>query len=457
MNNAVCRTTLSLMLAILLVCIAMPALAKVTAEEAARLKTELTPMGSEIAGNKEGTIPAWTGGLSKTPEGIDYVPKSGLPHPDPFADDKILFTITAQNVEQYKDKLSAGVANMFKLYPDTFKIHVYPTRRSAAYTKHVYEGTYKNALTAEVIDEYGSVTNFVAGFPFPIPKSGTEAMLNMVHRPWPSKNMKGTYGGGIVQGSGKYAINYATDYFLHKPEGDEPFDPADYIYGKIVVMDMPGRVGEIYLMMDPADYSKNDAIGWSYIPGMRRVRRNPNMFYDGLDSSAGGIGCSDGSWMWKGKLDRFDWKLVGKKEMYIPYNTYKIELLPEFEPMMTPHHPNPEPIRWELHRVWEVIGTLKEGSRHLYGKRHYFLDEDSWLIAVIDKYDKRGNLWRMSWAHGKEYYDFPVFRQTQYHHFDFQVAFYATFTYFNGFPPEEYNEIPDDFFSVQNLRKMGRR
>ncbi len=457
MNSTVYKTIFAFVLATLMVCTATPVLAKVTAEEAAKLKTELTPVGAERAGNKEGTIPAWTGGITKIPEGIDYEAKSGTPHPDPFAEDKILFTITAQNVDQYKDKLSAGIVKMFERYPDTFKIHVYPTRRTAAFTEKAYEGTYSNAMTAEVLDEYGSVTNFGKGFPFPIPKSGMEAMLNFVYIPHGSKNIKQTFGGGIVQGSGKYARQHATNYLLYKAEGDEKFDPQDYVFGKIVEMTMPGRVGEYYLLMDPADYTKNDAVGWSYIPGARRVRRNPNMFYDGLDSSAGGIGCSDESWMWKGKLDRFDWKLVGKKEMYIPYNTYKIDMLPDYDVMMTAHHPNPEYIRWELHRVWEITHTLKENSRHMYGERHFYIDEDSWTIAVIDKYDKRGNLWRMSFAHGIQYYDFPVFRATQYFHFDYQVDFYAAFRYVNGYPAESYDDIPDDFFSVHNLRKLGRR
>ena len=446
------------MLATILVCAANPALAKVKAEEAAKLKTELTPMGSERAGNEEGTIPAWTGGISKIPDGIDYVAKSGLPHPDPFADDKILFTITAQNVGQYKDKLSAGILMMFELHPDTFKIHVYPTRRSAAYDEAYYEGMYKNALTAECIDEYGSVRNFGRGFPFPIPKNGKEAMCNFILRPKGTKNWVNTRGGGIVQANGKYNDSSAMNYLLYKIDSGEPFDPQDYVYGDVVELKMPGRVGELYLMMDPADYTKNDAIGWSYVPGMRRVRRNPNMFYDGLDSSAGGIGTSDGSWMWKGKLDRFDWKIVGKKEMYIPYNTYKMDLIPDtYAPMMTPHFPNPEYIRWELHRVWEVIGTLKESARHIYGKRNYYIDEDTWLISVIDKYDKRGNLWRLSYACGKQYFDFPVFRQTVYWHFDFQVDFYASFSFINGLPPDSYDPIPDDFFSVQSLRKLGKR
>ena len=459
MTRNICKTIFSVMLATLLVCTAMPALAKVTAEEAAKLKTELNPMGGERAGNKEGTIPAWTGGISTIPEIINYEAKSGYPHPDPFAEDKILFTITAQNVDQYKDKLSAGILKMFELYPDTFKMHVYPTRRSAAFSEEHYEGMYSNALTAEVIDEYGSVTNFGKGYPFPIPKSGAEAMLNFIHIPHGAKNISADLGGGIIQGNGNYqkvdAVN--TLFFQVEAVPKEQFNPQDYAFGNFVTMNLPGRVGELYLMMDPADYTKNDSVGWSYVPGMRRVRRNPNMFYDGLDATAGGIGTSDDSFMWKGKLDRFDWKLVGKKEMYIPYNTYKIDLPPDYDPLMTPHHPNPEYIRWELHRVWENVATLKGGARHIYGKRIFYQDEDTWLIGVKDQYDKRGNLWRMSFANGKQYYDFPVFRQTQYYHFDFQVNFYCAFRYTNGLPPESYEELPQDYFTVQNLRKMGRR
>ncbi len=458
MNHTIGKTIFSVMLAILLMCTATPALAKVTAEEAAKLKTELNPMGGVRAGNAEGTIPEWTGGLAKVPEGIDFVPKSGLPQPDPYADDKILFTITAQNVDQYKDKLSPAQVRMFKTNPG-WKMNIYPTRRSAAFSKEIYEGTYDNAMHAEAIDEYGSAINFGQGYPFPIPKTGIEAMLNYLYMPHGARNIIVSFGGGVMSGDAISTANEATNYYLFAAEGKKrgEFDPNDYIFGKIVEMTTAGRQGEIYLMMDPGSFEKNDALGWSYIPGTRRVRRNPNFFYDGVDSTGGGISVSDDQFMWKGKLDRFDWKLNGKKEMYVPYNTYMIDRLPDFHPILQPGFPKPEYFRWELHRVWEVEATLKEGARHIYSKRFFWLDEDSWNICVKDQYDKRGNLWRWQFSNSKQYYDLPAYRQTQYACFDFQVPIWVIQKFVNGFPPESYPDLPDAFFTIQNLRKMGRR
>ena len=82
--------------------VAAPASAKLTDAEAARLGADLTPMGAEKAGNKDGTIPEWTGGLCSPPSG--WTPAQG--YIDPFASDKVLFTITKANAAQYKDKLS---------------------------------------------------------------------------------------------------------------------------------------------------------------------------------------------------------------------------------------------------------------------------------------------------------------------------------------------------------------
>ena len=38
----------------------------------ARLGQDLTPMGAEQAGNADGSIPAWTGGLTSAPDGIGF-------------------------------------------------------------------------------------------------------------------------------------------------------------------------------------------------------------------------------------------------------------------------------------------------------------------------------------------------------------------------------------------------
>ena len=146
--------------------------AKVTAQEAEQLKSTLTPLGAEKAGNADGSIPAWDGGYT-TP-----VPSfvNGGRRSNPFKDDKVLFSITAQNMNQYADKLSEAHKALLKKYPDTYRIDVYQTRRTAAAPQSVYDNTYKNA-TRSYLEGY-DVKSAYGGIPFPVPKTGLEVMWN---------------------------------------------------------------------------------------------------------------------------------------------------------------------------------------------------------------------------------------------------------------------------------------
>jgi len=154
------------------------AVAKMTAEEVSRLGKDLTPIGAEVAGNADGSIPAWNGGITKPPANF----KPGMHHPDPFAEDKILFTIDKSNLDKYKDNLSPGQIALFETYPDTFKMNVYPTRRSASYPQFVYDATKKYASTAELIEGGNGIKDTAIGIPFPIPKNGLEAIWNHLLR-----------------------------------------------------------------------------------------------------------------------------------------------------------------------------------------------------------------------------------------------------------------------------------
>jgi hypothetical protein len=99
-------------------------------------------------------------------------------------------------------------------------------------------------------------------------------------------------------------------------------------------------------------------------------------------------------------LDRYDWKLVGKKEMIIPYNAVRInDRTLKYKDILKPKHINPELTRYELHRVWVVEATVQAGKTHQFAKRRFYLDEDSWSIAAVDLYDSRGQLYKFQEAH----------------------------------------------------------
>ena len=217
------------------------------------------------------------------------------------------------------------------------------------------------------------------------------------------------------------------------------------------------RKGEIILSIDRLDYRDGDRAAWQYMPGQRRVRRAPSIAYDTPNPTYGGYATYDDAYMFNGKIDRYSWNLMGKQEMFVPYNCYAIESA-SMDDLCTPNHLNPEFVRWELHRVWVNEATLKEGSRHCYGKRVWFQDEDTWQVLLRDNYDTRGNLWRLAYACSKTFYDVPVTRQRSTHMYDLQTDTYCATQLNQGMPENTYEKTSDpDTFTPQNVRKIGKR
>ena len=340
--------------------------AAVSEEDAAKLKTTLTPLGAEKAGNKEGTIPAWTGGLTKA------VAKSssGLPG-DPFPSEKPKFQITPQNIAQYADKLSEGVQALLKKYP-TFHLDVYPTERTAAAPSYVYDNTFKNATRAKLVKNGLSVEGAFGGVPFPIPKNGIEAIWNHMLHPriasteFGFKNIVGSSDGRATIASRAENNNqspyYSKDGTLEKWNGD-------YLLARFANTDPPFKAGEALVIRDSVN-PDNSRAAWQYLVGQRRVRRAPTVAYDTPDFVASGANYFDEVIGFYGNPDRYDWKLKGKQEIYIPYNNYKVGSPDvKYAQLLTPGHLNPQFTRYELHRVWVVEGNLKPGARHILQAR----------------------------------------------------------------------------------------
>ncbi len=450
-----------LFLAAFVLMAAFPVQAEVSLEEAERLKKDLTPFGAERAGNAEGTIPAWKGGLTQTPEHVNYDPKMGYSFPDPFADDKILFTITAENMDQYADQLSTGLKAMFKKYPDTWKMNIYPTRRTAAAPKWVYEGTYKNALSAKTFDDPADgYEGACRGIPFPIPKNGAEAILNHIS-PWEGLGREIYLGYRLVYPNGSNTnTNASKSIYLnrHMTSEREDYDGKKPSILLMVYTSEPTRSkGEIVLSHNPTDYrGGRDRAVWMYMPGQRRVRRAPQFAYDTPAQFTGSLSVMDDAAMFNGRIDRFDWKLRGKKEMYIPYNNYKIDKV-ALDDLLTAHHPNPEHLRWELHRVLVNEATLAEGKRHCYGKRIFYQDEDTYIIHLKDNYDTRGTLWRTAIQSTKSHYTLPGVRTNPEFQFDLLSGTYVAGSLIQNQPASRETVVSESKFTPQTLRREGRR
>ncbi|WP_371915489.1 DUF1329 domain-containing protein [Pseudomonas sp. HAR-UPW-AIA-41] len=387
--------------------LATSVMAAVSADEAAKLGTTLTPIGAEKAGNADGSIPEWTGGLPTNAGAVDA--KGFLA--DPFASEQPKFTITAQNVAQYKDKLTPGQQAMFQRYPDTFKMPVYPTHRTATVPASVLEATKKNATNTKLVEGGNGLENFEVANPFPIPQNGLEAIWNHITR----------YRGGSVQRlvtqatpqqNGSYSLVYFQDEFTFRTNLTD-YNPAQasnvLFYFKQQVTAPSRLAGNVLLVHETLNQVKEPRLAWLYNAGQRRVRRAPQVSYDGPGTASDGLRTSDNFDMYNGAPDRYEWKLNGKKEIYIPYNSYKLDSPSlKYDDIIKAGHINQDLTRYELHRVWHVTATLKAGERHIYAKRDFYLDEDTWQAAAIDHYDGRGTLWRVAEAHSQYYYNKQV-------------------------------------------------
>ncbi len=432
--------------------------AAISKEEADRLSGDLTPMGAERAGNSDGSIPAWTGEPIKVPAGYDA---SKLQHhPDPFADEKPLFTIDASNVDQHADKLTKGQLSLFKSYPDTFKMHVYPTRRTTNYPKWLEDNTYKVSQTAELEVDGNGVNKARAAVPFPIPKNGLQAVWNHLLR-FQGVYRKSDYIQVTPDIKGRYAVDRVVHYDYY-PYYDANREDDGLLTMFIANQLAPAAVaGDSFLFHDYVNPKKNARNIWRYFSGQRRVRRAPVFVYDAPIPPSYGYRTIDSMDMFFGSPNKYNWKLVGKKEVYIPYNNYELQSPKlKVKDIATPFHINPEYARYELHRVWEVIGELKEGERHIYKKRHFFIDEDSWNISIADLYDERDQLWRVLVNYLKHYWEVPVTYTTLEVHHDLIARRYNALPFLNE--EDETHDFslspPDDsFFTPASLRRIGSK
>lgn len=426
--------------------------AATTAENAAKLGTTLTPVGAEKAGNAAGTIPAWTGGLETSADR----------YTDPFASEKPLFIIDANNAEQYKDNLSPGQLAMFKKYPDTYKLPVYPSHRTSKLPQKVYDAAKANATNTTLSEDGNGVVNYVEAVPFPIPENGLEVIWNHLTR-YRGGALERSFAQVPVKSNGAYTAVKITEklsrpQYLNDTDGAE--DKDNILLYFVQEVTAPARLtGNILLVHETLNQIIQPRQAWTYNSGQRRVRRAPQVAYDAPGTASDGQRTSDNSDLYNGAPDRYDWKLVGKQELYIPYNSYKLasrEL--KYDDVLKPGHINPDHTRYELHRVWKVEATLKEGERHIYDKRVFFIDEDSWQVAIVDHYDGRGELWRVGEAHHFQFRDVDVPLLTGEMLYDLQSGRYLAGSLTNeegpGYDFTQTFKFSD--FTPQAIRRQGR-
>ncbi len=433
------------------------ATAAVSEETAQQLGNNLTPVGAEKAGNADGTIPEWTGGITQPPENY----KAGKHLVNPYAGEKPIAVITKANLDQYKDKLSKGQLAMFANYPETWQMKLYPTRRSAAMPPAVYEKVKYNATHTRLVENGNGLENFKGYIPFPFPENGLQVIWNHIAR-YRGKSSQRDMVQIITQRNGDYYHIGFSEQVVY-PEnmnglGDKANDMLVFFKQKVTA---PARLtGNVLLVHDSINQVKDPRKAWIYNSGQRRVRRAPQVAYDSPGTSSDSLRTSDDFDMYNGAPDRYEWKLIGKQELYIPYNSYQLASNDiDYDDIIRPGHMNPDLLRYELHRVWKVEATLKDDSRHIYGKRVFYIDEDTWQAAVVDNYDSRGNLWRLSEAYAIQVYYANVPYSAAQGYYDLTNNRYLVIGLQNEEEqPVEFNQMASyTDFTPAAIRRSGKR
>jgi hypothetical protein len=210
----------------------------------------------------------------------------------------------------------------------------------------------------------------------------------------------------IVERNGKMAL-YRTQSQLNFGPTISDLEPGANLlfYYKSKTLAPALTAGAVSLVHETLDQVSEPRRAWIYNSGQRRVRRAPTLAYDSPGINSQGLKTTDNLDMYNGSPDRYDWQLLGKRELLIPYNSFALfERKQPYENILLGGHLNPQLTRFEKHRVWVVEGTLKPDQRHVYAKRTFYIDEDSWQIALADHYDNRGHLWRVSLAYAMNFY-----------------------------------------------------
>ena len=402
--------TLRLFVAMTAVFVAATAQAEVTADEARQLGGPLlTAIGAEKAGNKEGTIPPYLGVGPKAPP--EWDPKNPGPRFDPY-NDKPLFSITAENAAQYADRLD-GMLAVFKKYPK-FRMDIYPTHRDVVHPQYVEENTIKNATSCKAVDGEQKLAGCYGGLPFPIPKTGNQAMWNHLVS-YHATSVRGRGEAWIIPPSGSPALVSRGIYLNNWPyyDQDRPgVRAADELYWRYLGKDEePARAaGGQLMLLDAVDQLTYGRRAFVYVTGLRWAKLSANLSYDTPNPYSGATATMDDSRVFLGALDRFDFELVGKKEKYIYYDNYQLsseKSCPKEKYLDSKGYPDPDCIRWELHRVWVVKATLKPGASHLYKKRMFYWDEDGYAAGMGESYDGNGRLFRISTNIFYPFYEAP--------------------------------------------------
>jgi hypothetical protein len=275
----------------------------------------------------------------------------------------------------------------------------------------IFAAIRRNATQTTLVADGNGLQDFASAVPFPLPQNGLQVIWNHITR-YRGGSVKRSIIQAMPQQNGSFSpVSLQEELvFRDRMKDFDPANPGNVLFYFKQEVTAPARLaGSVLLVHETLDQVAEPREAWLYNAGQRRVRRAPQAAYDAPGTAADGLRTSDNLDMFNGAPDRYDWQLMGKQELYIAENSYALDSPTlKYADILQAGHINQDLARYELRRVWHVVATLKPGQRHVYAKRDFYFDEDTWQAAIIDHYDGRGQLWRVAEAHAENYYNVQV-------------------------------------------------
>jgi hypothetical protein len=343
---------------------------------------------------------------------------------------------------------------------DSYFMNVYPSRRSCAHPEHVYKAARRNAAVGELVADGNGVAKAIMASPFPIPNNGLEIVWNHTLRYRGHKLQRQFTAIPVNQRGEFFEITVHDDAILRW--SDPQFTSAEELNNTSILYLLqtksPARMaGYVVLVQESLNMAVEARKAWVYSPGLRRVRRAPTIAYDNPGTNSDGVTTSDSFGGFNGAPDRFNWTVRGRSEKFIAYNNYRRVLMPYAE-LVSEKHINQNVMRYERHRVWEVVGNLKSNFRHIYAKRVFYIDEDTKGIVATEIYDGRQELWRIQELGGGVQYELPLCGGSGDTVYDLQVGRYLMVGLINEEDPIDFNaaHLDPQRYTPGNIRRLGR-
>ncbi len=418
----------------------------------------LTPMGSLRAGSPDGLVPPWTGGVGRSAAAFN--PASQHP-PNPFPADRPTVTITAANLAKFSAHVLDGHKALFQRYP-TYTMRIYPSRRNCALPQSVYSADDVNALVSALTSNGDGVASGIRGLPFPVRNPTAEQLMWNVKLRFNEHKWTRQFASAPVQTSGKFSLMRVQDEAIVRwadPAARTIGDLENLSYFYVAhIIEPPRLAGNVTLIHETLNAAIAPRKAWSYTPGTRRVRKAPDIGYDNPGFSTDGMATWDQFGGFNGRLDSYDWSNKGRQVAYIPYNDYDL-LKTTYVSLLKPGHPDTASIRYEAHRVWNVEATLKPSARHIYARRVFHIDEDSYVVAGAEAYDGRGQLWRFQELMTVNFYHVPLCGIAGHFVHDLQSGRYLAYELISEEPPINFfaKNLNEGRYVPESVGELGVR